>query len=126
MLNGSRTGTNEASTLEDMIVTCLNSKCCGFECSQDTVCEEDKMPGKDLIESIRMKEELCCVDKYNCDHPGVAESILTECTYTAKSRKRATPKNEFFELGDWKENCCEDGIKCSDVTGLNSEFCNKY
>ena len=40
--------------------------------------------------------------------------------------KKSDPKNEFFELGDWKENCCEDGIKCSDVTGLNSEFCNKY
>ena len=36
------------------------------------------MPGKDLIGSIRMKEELCCVDKYNCKDWENREKIAKE------------------------------------------------
>ena len=118
------TGTNETSTLENMIKTCLNSKCCGFQCSSDTVCGDKKMPGKNLIGHTFMDEENCCVEKKTCDD--YTEAITEQCSYTHRMRKRDTAKNEYFEDQDWKENCCENGIKCSDVEELNEGFCNGY
>ena len=85
------------------------------------------MVAKTMKGQIVQNEIACCVDQHTCkDHE---EDTSRNCVYTKHSSRREVPENEIFEEAEWKDNCCQYGFKCSDVTGdevVNAEFCERF